>query len=810
MMANQTINLSTDGRQGSKKLYVRQNENDRDVNVIFDTDVEYARYQGVDLIPGEDAKHWVLRFTVEQLEKSGTYYEEVIEIDGDYSESFVLVIAKAVDISPAQYEYYKLRLENNVPVPGEDEIWFGTRAEYDDLINKDFELYEILDEGILLDVNGNEFNYGQGSNQDLQSVLDTGNIAYDKDLAIGLSNVPGAYVGINADEAGLLIDVQGGQGLDGYNTMISSAVFEQHSPTYGNFRLSNGGFVTGSTQASAQWRDWLNIVDPDVNKAYVDLRDAEILREADEYTDEAVANVQLPEHYKGICKESELPADSANVGDYWIISDFDVTAEGVQGEALWDGTGWNYLEFNSTYHLTPQDLINIVDNNYSDISMYLAPSGKVMLDLNSEGYESIANSVAIEEKLDDVLDEAKEYTDDTIDYPVKDIVAGSDNVTVSHNDDTDVYSIAVSQSETTVNWGDIEGDVDEQGDLVDYIADQIADIPAPDLSDYDKTADATARETVVLNDAKAYTDAHHDATKQDLLTAGDNITIDANNVISATGGDGNVGTLQQVTDNGSSTTHRITFKDFNTLSQPMLTAENGNSENDHSTRLGIGVRVSASTQTGQSGLYMNTNYGPNKDTHDYVQIDSNAIRMGSAYSGGGYPVETFNFIIGTTSQQIHTSVTGSDNVRAAWRSFIVNAPDDGTYPDPLETKYLFTWLNDDYGNFVANALTSIPAGTYEQVGQVFIEDTSESIPTIDGDILDINASGWMETNIGRLVTSPSANGLTGYVEFYPENNRQITFEEDVAVGDTIQTANGTSSTSSMGDGIHYYLRQVTN
>lgn len=94
MMANQTINLSTDGRQGSKKLYVRQNENDRDVNVIFDTDVEYARYQGVDLIPGEDAKHWVLRFTVEQLEKSGTYYEEVIEIDGDYSESFVLVIGQ--------------------------------------------------------------------------------------------------------------------------------------------------------------------------------------------------------------------------------------------------------------------------------------------------------------------------------------------------------------------------------------------------------------------------------------------------------------------------------------------------------------------------------------------------------------------------------------------------------------------------------------------------------------------------------------------------------------------------------------------
>jgi hypothetical protein len=278
-----------------------------------------------------------------------------------------------------------------------------------------------------------------------------------------------------------------------------------------------------------------------------------------------IQNIQLPEHYEGVCKESELPEDSANKGDYWIISDFDVTAEGVQGEAIWDGEGWTYLEFNSTYHLTPQDLINIVDNNYSDISMYLAPSGKVMLDLNSEGYESIANSVAIEEKLDDVLDEANEYTNNAIagipapdlsdydkkadaiireatvltnakdyadtkqakltsgsnitittdnvisstdtnttytagnglqladndefatafeineyaktdDLPVKNIVAGTPNVTVTHNDNTKVYTIAVSQSETTVNWGDIKGDVDEQGDLVEYIADQIPDM----------------------------------------------------------------------------------------------------------------------------------------------------------------------------------------------------------------------------------------------------------------------------------------------------------------------------------------------
>ena len=50
-------------------------------------------------------------------------------------------------------------------------------------------------------------------------------------------------------------------------------------------------------------------------------------------------------NYKGMCKESQLPTSGQKVGDFWTISDFDVTTDpkfhGHNGRAIWNGTGWD-------------------------------------------------------------------------------------------------------------------------------------------------------------------------------------------------------------------------------------------------------------------------------------------------------------------------------------------------------------------------------------------------------------------------------------------------------------------------------------
>ena len=42
-------------------------------------------------------------------------------------------------------------------------------------------------------------------------------------------------------------------------------------------------------------------------------------------------------NYKGMCRESELPQQGEKVGDFWSISDFNETAPGRNGRAIWNG-----------------------------------------------------------------------------------------------------------------------------------------------------------------------------------------------------------------------------------------------------------------------------------------------------------------------------------------------------------------------------------------------------------------------------------------------------------------------------------------
>jgi len=48
-------------------------------------------------------------------------------------------------------------------------------------------------------------------------------------------------------------------------------------------------------------------------------------------------------NYKGMCKESQLPTSGQKLGDFWSISDFDVTHEGEHrnGRAIWNGNSWD-------------------------------------------------------------------------------------------------------------------------------------------------------------------------------------------------------------------------------------------------------------------------------------------------------------------------------------------------------------------------------------------------------------------------------------------------------------------------------------
>lgn len=53
-------------------------------------------------------------------------------------------------------------------------------------------------------------------------------------------------------------------------------------------------------------------------------------------------------NYRGMCKESELPVSGQKKGDFWSISDFDITYPSAQhgghvrnGRAIWNGTAWD-------------------------------------------------------------------------------------------------------------------------------------------------------------------------------------------------------------------------------------------------------------------------------------------------------------------------------------------------------------------------------------------------------------------------------------------------------------------------------------
>ena len=62
--------------------------------------------------------------------------------------------------------------------------------------------------------------------------------------------------------------------------------------------------------------------------------------------EEAISNVQLPEHYFGkLDLESELPPDTSEVarGEYFEIQELDVSHPGYSGRAIWSGVEWDII-----------------------------------------------------------------------------------------------------------------------------------------------------------------------------------------------------------------------------------------------------------------------------------------------------------------------------------------------------------------------------------------------------------------------------------------------------------------------------------
>lgn len=99
----------------------------------------------------------------------------------------------------------------------------------------------------------------------------------------------------------------------------------------------------------------------------------------------------------------------------------------------------------------------------------------------------------------------------------QDKLTAGDNITIENN----VISASAPPTATTSTLGLVKPD----GTSI-TIADGVISSTQPT-----KTSD-------LINDSGFITNEYHDATKQDKLTAGTNITIDSNNVISATGGSG--------------------------------------------------------------------------------------------------------------------------------------------------------------------------------------------------------------------------------------------------------------------------------
>ncbi len=108
---------------------------------------------------------------------------------------------------------------------------------------------------------------------------------------------------------------------------------------------------------------------------------------------------------------------------------------------------------------------------------------------------------------------------------------------------------------TSLAWGNITGNLSDQTDLKNAL-DNKQDVIDPShklsVSNIDGLSsvatsgsynDLTNKPSIptatsdLTNDSGFITNTYHDSTKQDVLTAGTNITIDANNVISSTGGE---------------------------------------------------------------------------------------------------------------------------------------------------------------------------------------------------------------------------------------------------------------------------------
>jgi hypothetical protein len=137
-----------------------------------------------------------------------------------------------------------------------------------------------------------------------------------------------------------------------------------------------------------------------------------------------IANLSFPEHYKGIlAKEEDLPAAVDYVaGDYFIIEDLNITAEGSQGQAILKAgdtaaeNAWEILVYSTAYHLTTNDFMNITDVGGSDVLIAVNPQNKLDFDIGMQAINKVINSTIFQNTVNTAINTAIANALDGLDY----------------------------------------------------------------------------------------------------------------------------------------------------------------------------------------------------------------------------------------------------------------------------------------------------------------------------------------------------------------------------------------------------------
>lgn len=173
-----------------------------------------------------------------------------------------------------------------------------------------------------------------------------------------------------------------------------------------------------------------------------------------------------------------------------------------------------------------------VDDNFDRIQGLETEKQNVIDSSNKLDYSLLDNPPYIPTKVSDLTNDTGFITSDYHDSIKQDVLTAGEGISIAGN--------VISNTQTSAEWGNIQGDIEDQTDLMSTLANKQDKIDSNNKLDYnllDNTPTIPSKTSDLTNDSGFIDNTYHDSTKQDVLVSGTNIkTINNQNIL----GSGNI------------------------------------------------------------------------------------------------------------------------------------------------------------------------------------------------------------------------------------------------------------------------------